>query len=344
MPCSLSFRSPAKGTLSLSLALSAAFICSTAKASESPVLHYNNESYQQQTLPPAVQSSLYELEQQYNQQRMDVFNNYVVNRFVREQAEQQNKPFQQLQQELLSVPAPTNLQIEAFYNANKARISGTLQQVGGKISEHLSQQAMIEKQRALLEQIQTQKGYRVELPDLPSLRLPINLAGYPSKGNPNAKVTLVEFADYQCPHCKNAGPVVKKLMEKYGEQIRLVFRDFPINPSGISRKIAEAAVCADQQNMYWPFHELAFSRQSYLKSVTPEMLATELDMDIVALNNCLKSGEAQTRVASSEAEARELGVTSTPSFFVNGRPLPHGHGDLGSEISALIEQELNASK
>lgn len=340
MPSSPSLRL----TLKLSLALYGALVFNSSQAADSLILHYNNETYQQQTLPAAVQASLHELEQQHNQQRQEVLDNYVVNRYVREQAEKQGKSFQQLQQELLRAATPTSLQIEAFYNANKARISGTLQQVQGKISEHLQQQAIIEKQRALLSQIASEKGYRVELPALPILRLPIDLADYPSKGNPNAKVTLVEFADYQCPHCKDAGPVVKKLLEQYGEQVRLVFRDFPINQSGISRQIAEAAVCADQQEMYWPFHELAFSRQAYLQSVTAEMLATELDMDLDAFNNCLKTGKAQARVAASEAEARELGVSSTPTFFVNGRPLPHSHNDLGADIRALIDQELNAER
>ncbi len=327
-------------TLKLSLALATALVMPNSHAAEGPVLHYDKKTYQQQTLPAAVQTSLHGLRQQYDQQRLDVLNNYAVNRYVREQSIQQQKTFQQLQQELLSPPAPTRLQIEAFYNANKARISGTLEQVQEKIAEHLGQQAALEKQRQLLERISSEKDYRVDLPELPILRLPIDLAGYPSKGNPDAKITLVEFADYQCPHCKNAGPVVKKLMEQYGEQVRLVYRDFPVNQSGISRKVAEAAVCADQQAMYWPFHELAFSRQSYLKSISTEMLATELDMDIAAFNTCLKSGDAQARVATSEAEARELGVASTPTFFVNGRPLSHSHGDLSSDLSSMIEQEL----
>ncbi|MFT6914861.1 MAG: protein-disulfide isomerase [Motiliproteus sp.] len=330
--------------LKLSLALTAALAFNCSQAADSLVLHYDDQAYQQQTLPSGVQTSLHSLEQQLNQQRLEVLNNYAVNRYVREQAEQQGKPFQQLQQALLGAPTPTRLQIETFYTANQTQIQGTLPQVQDKIGEYLQQQAMIEKQRALLEQIALEKGYRVELPALPILRLPIELTDYPSKGNPDARVTLVEFADYQCPHCKDAGPVVEKILEQYGEQVRLVFRDFPINRSGISRKIAEAAVCADQQEQYWPFHKLAFSRQAYLKSVTAEMLATELPIDIEAFNSCLQTGEAQARVAASEAEARELGVSSTPTFFVNGRPLPNSHSDLGADIRALIDQELQAAK
>ncbi|MEH6649601.1 MAG: DsbA family protein [Motiliproteus sp.] len=327
-------------------ALSVTLIFGSAVAADEPVLHpvlnYQGNSYQQQSLPSSIQSDLYELEQQHNQKRQEAFDNYIVNRYVREEAERQQKTFQQVQQQLLGAPIPSQQQIEAFYKANKARIPGTLPQVSGEISKYLKSQAMVQKQQQLLTVIAEQQGYKVEFPALPLLRLPIKLDGYPTKGNSQAKVTLVEFADYQCPHCKDAGPQVKKVLEKYPDQVRLVFRDFPINRSGISKKMAEAAVCADQQEMYWPYHELAFARQSYLKTVTPDMLADELGLDMDAFNACISSGQGQTQVAESLAEARELGLTSTPSFFVNGRPLPHLHGDLAEQISALVDEELKA--
>ncbi len=343
MPSSLFPRSRLIRLVRVLITGSAALLLSPAQAAEAPVLHYQGQTYQQQTLPAPVKVGLHELAQQHNQQRQQVFDTYVVNRYVQEESERQGKSFQQLQQELLSAPMPTQLQIETFYNANQARIQGSLQQVQDEITKHLNNLALQQKQRELLSRIANEKGYRVELPQLPTLRLPIKLDGFPSKGNPEAKVTLVEFADFQCPHCKSVGPEVKKILQKYGEQVRLVFRDFPINQSGISTKVAEAAVCADQQKMYWPFHDLAFARQSYLKSVTPQMLAEELELDMAVFNACLKSGKAQAQVAASKAEARELGVSSTPSFFVNGRPMSHSHEDLVTELSAMIDQELKGN-
>ena len=331
-------------SLSAALALMVSLLAPASAVADNaePVLHYGGQSYQGDQLPASIRVELHKLAEEHHQQLQQVMDNYAVNRYVQELAEQQGKPFAQLQQQLLSVTPPTNQQIEAFYNANKARIPGTLAQVRGEIANYLNNQKMLTKQRQLLAKIGQEQGYRVELPALPQLRLAINTEGYPRKGNPEAPVTLVEFADYQCPHCKDAGPVVKKLLEKYGDKVQLVFRDFPINQSGISRQVAEAAVCAEQQGTYWPFHQLAFERQSYLKSITPLMLAEELGLDTAALKQCLETGKAQAKVAASKAEGRELGVTSTPSFFVNGRPLPHSHGDLGVELSALIDQELES--
>ncbi|RDE19077.1 hypothetical protein DV711_15915 [Motiliproteus coralliicola] len=307
-----------------------------------PGFHYDGQQYRGDNLPAAIKAELYQLEQKFNDQRREVIDGYIVNRYVRERAQAEGKSFAQLQQELLSAPLPTDADVEAFYNANKARIPGPLEQVREQIKNYLKQALLVEKQRQLLEMIVEDKGYQVELAALPQLRLPIALEGYPSKGNPDAPITLVEFADYQCPHCKNAGPVTKQLLKEYGDKVRLVYRDFPINRSGISRKVAEAAVCADRQGQYWPFHELAFERQNYLKNISIEMLAEEAELDMDAFNSCLKSGEPQQIVAGSQAEARELGITSTPTFFVNGRPLPHSHGDLLAELKSLIDDELKS--
>ncbi|WP_421868431.1 DsbA family protein [Motiliproteus sp.] len=307
-----------------------------------PSFQYDGQQYSGDSLPPAVKAELFELEQQFNSQRRDVINGYIVNRYVRERAQAEGKSFAQLQQQLLSAPLPTDADVEAFYHDNKARIPGSLEQVREQIKNYLKQALMVEKQRQLLDMIAKDKGYQLELAALPKLRLPIELDGYPSKGNPNAPITLVEFADYQCPHCKNAGPITKQLLKEYGDKVRLVYRDFPINRSGISRKVAEAAVCADRQGQYWPFHELAFERQSYLSNISVEMLAEEAELDMDAFNSCLKTGEPQQIVAASQAEARELGINSTPTFFVNGRPLPHNHGDLLAKLKSLIDEELKS--
>ena len=326
--------------LAATLLVSSLAVADSAPVQTATAFEYGGQRYQQQSLPAGVRASLHQLEQEFNQQRRQVIDSYVINRYVREQAEQQNKSFSQLQQELLSAPTPSDADVEAFYNANKAQIRQPLAQVRDQLRNYLKQNLMLQRQQQLLARIGSEKDYRVELPQLPELRLPIVLEGYPSKGDPAAKVTLVEFADYQCPHCKQAGKLTKQLLADYGDQLRLVFRDFPINPSGVSRKVAEAAVCADRQGQYWPFHELAFERQSYLKSISVEMLADEAGLDRDAFDRCLASGEPQQQVARSAAEARELGVKSTPSFFVNGRPLPHSHGDTLAELKALIDQEL----
>ena len=265
-----------------------------------------------------------------------------MNRYVQEEAKRQNKDVKAVQQELMTVADPTEEQLKGFFEANKARINGTFEQAKPELVNYLKRQQMAEKAQQLLKQIALEKGYRVELPEPEQLRFDVATEDYPSKGNAGATITLVEFADYQCPHCKNAVEVVDTLLKQYGDKLRVVYRDFPINQSGVSRKVAEAAVCADQQGQFWTFHNLAFERQNYLKSVPVDALAEEADLDMGKFGDCYKDAATKAKVTASLNEARELGLSSTPSFFVNGRPLGHSHGDLQQDLKELIDEELQA--
>ncbi|CUB06721.1 MULTISPECIES: DsbA family protein [Marinomonas] len=323
-------------------AIAGLLVLPSAYAEQSPKLTYDGQQYQGDTLPPALKQSLNQLAQQYNDQRRQAVDQYALNRYVQEEASRQSKDVKTLQQELMAVADPTEEQLKGFYEANKARIQGTFEQVKPELVNYLKRQQMTERAQQLLEQIALKKGYRVELPEPEQLRLDVATKGYPSKGNPDAKITLVEFADYQCPHCKNAVEAVDALLKQYGDKLRVVYRDFPINQSGISRKVAEAAVCADQQGQFWKFHDLAFERQNYLKSIPVDALAKEADLDMGKFGDCYQDAATQAKVTASLNEARELGLSGTPSFFVNGRPLGNTHGDLLKDLKELIDEELQA--
>lgn len=326
----------------LSCVLTGMLILPSAFAEQQPTMTYDGQQYQGDSLPSSLKQSLNQLAQQYNDQRRQVFDQYALSRYVQEEAERQNKDVQAVQQTLMAVAEPTEEQLKGFYDANKARINGTFEQVKPELVNYLKRQLMAEKTQQLLTQIASDKGYSVQLPEPEQLRFEVTTEGYPSKGNPAAKITLVEFADYQCPHCKDAVEVVDKLLKQYGDNLRVVYRDFPINQSGISRKVSEAAVCADQQAQFWKFHDLAFDRQKYLKSVPVDALAEEAGLNMGKFDDCFKASATQEKVTASLNEARALGLSSTPSFFVNGRPLGHTHGDLQQDLKELIDEELQA--
>ena len=105
----------------------------------------------------------------------------------------------------------------------------------------------------------------------------INIDGFPMTGNKKSEVTVVEFADYQCPHCKHAYEIMKKLKKDHKDKFKLVFIDFPINRSGISRKVAEGAYCAMQQGKFWEYHGAAFDAQSSLNNDSAKSLAEGLN-------------------------------------------------------------------
>jgi protein-disulfide isomerase len=144
----------------------------------------------------------------------------------------------------------------------------------------------------------------------------------PSFGPEDAVITIIEFSDFECPFCRKwhteTWPL---LLESYGDQIRLVYRDFPLTTMHQNATPAAAAAnCAGEQNAYWDFHEKLYSSDS-LNQATYQTYANDLGLDMEAFNECLDSGRQTEEVQADYEFAANLGVRSTPTFFVNGIPL-----------------------
>jgi protein-disulfide isomerase len=166
----------------------------------------------------------------------------------------------------------------------------------------------------------------------------------PSKGDPNAPITIIEYSDYQCPYCQRYfQQTLPKLLENYVEtgQVRYVFKDFPLNSiHPQAAKAAEAARCAAQvggNEAYWAMHDWLFAGQREWsgKSSHVEVFkgyAGELGLDQAAFDACLDSGRHAQAVQADLQEGAELGVSGTPAFFINGQPLR------GAQPYAAFEQ------
>ncbi len=171
-------------------------------------------------------------------------------------------------------------------------------------------------------------------------RFDVSTDGDPSVGPDDAPVTIVEFSDFNCPYCRKFHQeTFEPLMSTYGDRIRFVYRDFPIT-SAESFVAAQAANCAGRQGAYWPFHDALFSGGLGLGRAAYEAYAQQLGLDVQALGACLDSGEEAAEVTADARTASELGVTGTPTFFINGIPLV-GAQPL-SEFSRVIEDELGS--
>ena len=162
----------------------------------------------------------------------------------------------------------------------------------------------------------------------------------PVYGPENAPITIIEFSDYECSYCRKWHVEVwPHLLEAYPDQIRLVYRDFPLtNIHSNATPAASAANCAREQDRYWEFNERLFSMVNELSASGYQAYAEELVMDMAAFNECLDSGRYNDEVMADFEYAANLGVNSTPTFFVNGIPVV---GAQPFEVfSQLIDQEL----
>jgi len=145
----------------------------------------------------------------------------------------------------------------------------------------------------------------------------------PSFGPANAKVTIVEFSDFQCPFCQKAADVVHKIKEKYGDKVRFVFRQFPLPMHENAHPAAEAAMVAQQQGKFWEYHDLLFANQRQLTRDSLEKLAGEAHMDVGGLKKALDSSTNKAKVDADVTLGESVAVNGTPTMFINGKRVPN---------------------
>ncbi|OGO09156.1 MAG: hypothetical protein A3K46_07935 [Chloroflexi bacterium RBG_13_60_9] len=142
----------------------------------------------------------------------------------------------------------------------------------------------------------------------------------PSWGPASAKVTLVEFADFECTYCRQwYSTVYEKLYSNYSGKVRFVFRDFPLSFHPNAQPAAVAANCANAQGKYWDYFRLLFGDPRGLGSTQYQTYAREAGMDVSAFNTCVASGKYNKEIDIDMQDAQELGVNGVPAFFVNDR-------------------------
>ncbi|HEX7477989.1 MAG TPA: thioredoxin domain-containing protein [Polyangiales bacterium] len=147
----------------------------------------------------------------------------------------------------------------------------------------------------------------------------LSLADAPSRGAPMAKVTLVEFSDFQCPHCGAAHPELVQLLRTFDGSVRLVYKYFPLTGHPRAMPAARAAEAARLQGKFWEMHDLLFEHQSSLNDDDLTKYAQQLGLDLTRFAADMSSEAVQKRLDASKAEGQKLGVEATPSFYVNGR-------------------------
>ncbi len=167
------------------------------------------------------------------------------------------------------------------------------------------------------------------------------------KGNPDADIVFVEFADFDCPHCKMAGWFLKDIAHRYGDRVQFVFKHYPLGTacnSQLTRDIhpdsCEAAVgtqCARREGMFWEFHDYTFDNQGNLGTKTMLSVADQLGLDRATFEDCLNRDTVWDEVRNQVAEGRALGISGTPSMFVNGKELDSPHPLM---IEAALREEL----
>jgi protein-disulfide isomerase len=180
---------------------------------------------------------------------------------------------------------------------------------------------------------------RQTAPD-PNVRYEVNADDDPFVGPEDAPITIVEFADFKCSYCARFhNETVQTIFEDYEGQVRLIFRDYPIL-GATSLEAAYASECADSQGVFWPYHDLLYENQQILDRDAFIAFAEELELDVDAFTTCLDDETYRDEVFADYTDGQNLGVTGTPTFYINGRPI------VGAQpytvFASAINAELNA--
>ncbi|MBU2229417.1 DsbA family protein [Patescibacteria group bacterium] len=155
----------------------------------------------------------------------------------------------------------------------------------------------------------------------------------PFKGNPDARVVVQEFSDFQCPACRAGAKSINLVLEKFGDQIKLEFKHFPLTTIHENAfNAALASECANDQGKFWELHDKMFDNQDSLKKDDLKLYAGQIDgLDNESFSACLDTHAEKDIVNSDVKDAENLGLRGTPTFFVNGREIEN-YNSLEEEI------------
>lgn len=250
-------------------------------------------------------------------------------------------------EELLAVELPprtaevTEAEIEQVWERNRDRLGGrTLEEARPELRQVLERQSPRLALRDYRDELRQAADDVAILLDPPRQQIAPR-ADDRSRGPADAPVVIVEFSDFECPYCARATATLDALLARYPDEIRFVYRDFPLPNHPNAFKAAEAGHCAHDQGRFWEYHDRLFSAQDALDVESLKRHAAELGLDTGAFDACLDDGRHEPSVDREMASGRDHGAASTPTLFINGRPV---FGALPLEVfEQMVREELAAA-
>jgi len=231
----------------------------------------------------------------------------------------------------------TDADAEAFYEKNKSQMPPrSKDSLMPQIKAYLQQNGQQEARDKYFKTLEAK--YKVDYL-LEPMRVEVAANGFPARGPAAAPVTIVEFSDFQCPFCSRITPTLEQVVSKYGNKVRLVFRQFPLPMHPNAAKAAEASLCANEQGKFWEMHDAMFKDQGGLAVDGLKTKAAGIaGINAASFNSCLDSGKETPAVQSDMKAGTKAGVNGTPAMFVNGRFIS---GVVSADdLSKVIDEEL----
>jgi protein-disulfide isomerase len=228
-----------------------------------------------------------------------------------------------------------------FYDENKDKIPALKGVPYDKIKDRLipalRQRDAQQQHEQLMARLRKEGDAKILL-EPPRINVSLGAGGHPTLGPKNAPVTVIEFADFQCPYCKRSEDAVQEIHKKYGDQIQLVFMDFPLGFHPHAMPAANAARCANAQGKFWQYHDALFADQSKLEATDLKATAKTLGLDTAKFDACFDKNQYSDAIQKDLEEGHKLNVNGTPTFFIDGQEVVGAQPT--ESFTSIIDKEL----
>lgn len=308
------------------------------KSGVAPVLEVNGEKISREQFVAKNASRLFQAQVAFHEAQRKVLEEMIDELLLEQQAKNESITVAALLDKEVNAklpPDPSDESLRVYYEG--LDVNESFDAVRDKIREHLRQRRAARAKAAYLQSLR--KNALIAL-NLPSPRASVSLANAPFRGAAAAPVTIIEYADYECPYCQQIQPALDLIEATYKGKLSFAYKDVPLPIHANAQKAAEAKHCAGAQGKYWEFHDrLVATKEFNIDSLKQHARALKLNGEV--FDKCLDSGEQAAIIKAHVAEAQGFGIQGTPSFFINGRFFS---GVLTAEkLREVIEEELRAS-
>jgi protein-disulfide isomerase len=305
-----------------------------------PLATVDGQPITEDDLLPQVQGQLRPLrDQEYQIKKKGL--DYLISQKVLEAAAKQKglTAEQLLAQEVdTKVPEPTDAELQAVYAVQKDQFNRPFEEVKAQLQQSLKRAKTQQARQEYTARLREQAKVAINLQP-PKVEVGIDPARV--RGNPKAKIMIVEFSDFQCPYCSGVQGTLKNVLAKHQDDVAIAFRDMPIAQiHPFAQGAAEAARCAGEQGKFWEYHDLLFADQSKLDRSGLLDKARSLRLDEKQFDACLSSGKYKDQIQRDLQEGMRAGITGTPGFVINGAFLSGNQSE--STFEQIIQQQLAA--
>jgi protein-disulfide isomerase len=309
-----------------------------AQSEDQVVAEVNGRPIFQREVDELSLAQIMPLTQQLYAIRKVALENLVVRALLESEAAKRNISIEEVRKALLAGAVTVKTaDVENEYAENTLAFAAmSPDEAKERLRLDLEARARLTNYKQAVEALRQKAAVKVYLsePRWPSLA---NVEGPTVLGTKDSEITIVEFADFECPYCREAQRVLKRILKEYRGEVRLVFRHLPLDSHSHSFEAARAAFCAAEQNRFWEYHDGLFGSLA-LHAAGLEKLARELKLELATFKACMVADYSRDAITRDKRDANRWGINSTPTFLINGK-LVQGAIDFDS-FKNLIEQEL----